>query len=62
MSGRVVRWSSLERWDASISIHKGKMVVKQRSKEREFLSAPKEDDIHKQGKQQQPEQPDPTDL
>lgn len=42
MSGRVFRWSSLERWDASISIHKGERVVKQISKERQFQSAAKD--------------------
>lgn len=42
MSGRVFRWSSLERWDASISIHKGKRVARQINKEREFRSAAKE--------------------
>lgn len=42
MSGRAFGWSSLERWDASISIHKGKRVAKQINKESEFQSAAKE--------------------
>lgn len=42
ITGRVVKWASLERWGASIFTHKDKRVTKQISKEREFQPAAKE--------------------